>query len=119
MQYTADHEYVKIDGKTATVGITNHAQEALGDLVFVELPAVGRTVTKGESIATVESVKAASEVYAPLSGTIAEVNSEIVDSPNLVNEDPEARGWFFKITLSNPAETSGLLDAAAYQKLLG
>ncbi|MDI9409403.1 MAG: glycine cleavage system protein GcvH [Candidatus Pacebacteria bacterium] len=119
MQYTADHEFVKLDGKTATVGITNHAQEALGDLVFVELPAVGRKVSKGESIATVESVKAASEVYAPLSGTIAEVNQAIVDAPNLVNEDPENRGWFFKITLSNESETKELLDSAAYQRLLG
>ena len=118
MQYTADHEYVKLDGKTATVGITNHAQEALGDLVFVELPKVGRKVAKGESIATVESVKAASEVYAPLSGTIAEVNQAIVETPNLVNEDPESRGWFFKITLSNEGEPKDLLDAAAYQKLL-
>ena len=118
LKYTADHEYLRLEGKTATVGITHHAQEALGDLVFVELPKVGRSVKKGEAIATLESVKAASEVFAPVTGTIEAVNQAIVDAPNLVNDSPEDKAWFFKIVMSDESEIAALLDEAAYKKLI-
>lgn len=117
-KYTKDHEYVKLNGDAATIGITHHAQDALGDLVFVELPALGRKVSAGEAIATVESVKAASDVYAPLSGEITAVNQAIIDDPGLVNRDPEDKGWFFVMKLSNPADFDGLLTEAAYKALL-
>ena len=117
-RYTKDHEWVRLDGRIATVGITRHAQEALGDVVFVELPDVGRTVTQGEAIAVVESVKAASDVYAPLAGTIAEANSAVVDDPALVNRAADGEAWFFRIELADPAAAEALMDEAAYESFL-
>jgi glycine cleavage system H protein len=116
--FTKDHEWVRIDGDIAVVGITEHAQEQLGDVVFVELPAIGRTVSQGGEAAVVESVKAASEVYAPLGGEIIEGNSALEDNPALVNQDAEGEGWFFKLRLSDPAEAEGLMDRAAYEAYL-
>lgn len=112
--FTSEHEWIKVDGDVGTVGITDHAQSALGDVVFVELPPVGKVVTKGGDAAVVESVKAASDVYSPVSGSVAEANDAIVDQPALVNESPEDGAWFFKVTLSNPSELDGLMDRAAY-----
>ncbi|MCG8447697.1 MAG: glycine cleavage system protein GcvH [Hyphomicrobiales bacterium] len=117
-KFTEDHEWLAIDGDVATVGITSHAQEQLGDIVFVELPETGRTVAKGESIAVVESVKAASDVYAPVSGEVVEGNQTIVDTPESVNADPEGGSWFFKIKLSDPSELDGLMDDRAYKALI-
>jgi len=116
--FTKDHEWVRIDGDIAVVGITEHAQEQLGDVVFVELPAIGRTVSQGGEAAVVESVKAASEVYTPLGGEIIEGNSALEDNPALVNQDAEGEGWFFKLRLSDPAEADGLMDRAAYEAYL-
>ncbi len=118
--YSKDHEWVSVgaDG-LATIGITDHAQAALGDIVFVELPEPGRNVAKGEACAVVESVKAASDVYAPLSGTVAEVNQTIVDEPAKVNGEAEGDGWFFKLRLADPASLTELLDRAAYDEFLG
>jgi glycine cleavage system H protein len=116
--YTKDHEWLRVDGTTATVGITAHAQNQLGDVVFVELPAVGRAVAKGDGAAVVESVKAAADVYAPASGTVTEVNSALEGDPALVNSAPEGDGWFFRIALSDPSELDGLMDADAYAALL-
>jgi glycine cleavage system H protein len=113
--YSKDHEWIDVDGNTATVGITDYAQGQLGDVVFVELPEVGRVVTAGKEAAVVESVKAASEVYAPVSGTVTEANGALEGTPDLVNTAPEGEGWFFRLTLSNPAELEGLLDAAGYK----
>jgi glycine cleavage system H protein len=113
--FTQDHEWIEVDGDTATVGITDYAQGQLGDIVFAEVPAVGATLTKGGDAAVVESVKAASDVYAPVSGTVTEGNDALVDDPALVNSDPEGAGWFFKIKLSDPSELDGLMDAAAYK----
>ncbi len=113
-RYTQDHEWVELDGEIATVGITDHAQEQLGDIVFVELPAVGKQVTKSGEAAVVESVKAASEVYAPLTGEITEINEALTDEPATVNSDPLGAGWFFKMKLSDRAEFDGLMDEAAY-----
>ena len=113
--YTKDHEWIEVAGDTATVGITDYAQGQLGDVVFVELPSAGAAVAAGKEAAVVESVKAASEVYAPVSGTVVEANSALEATPDLVNTSPEADGWFFKLTLSNPAELDGLLDEAAYK----
>ena len=112
--FTDDHEWLKVDGDIVTVGITNHAQEQLGDVVFVEVPDIGTTVSKQEEVAVVESVKAASEVYAPLSGEIVEANQTIVDNPGLVNEDAEGAAWFFKIRMSDRSELDGLMDQSAY-----
>jgi glycine cleavage system H protein len=117
LRYAESHEYVRLDGDIATVGISVFAQEQLGDVVYVELPSVGTAVTKGQSIAVVESVKAASEIYAPVAGTITEANPAIVENPALVNEDPLVAGWFFKIRIGDPAEFAGLLDEAAYTAL--
>jgi glycine cleavage system H protein len=117
-QYTDDHEWVRIDGDVATVGITNHAQDQLGDVVFVDLPNVGTAVEKGGDAAVVESVKAASDVFAPLSGEIVEVNSALEDEPSKVNEDAEGAGWFMKIKLSDTSQLAGLMDADAYAKLV-
>lgn len=118
--YSKDHEWVAVEADgLVTVGITAHAQEALGDIVFVELPEPGRNVAKGEACAVVESVKAASDVYAPLSGTVAEVNQAIVDEPAKVNEQAEAEGWFFKMRLQDPASVNELMDRAGYDKFLG
>ncbi|MDE1883332.1 MAG: glycine cleavage system protein GcvH [Rhodospirillales bacterium] len=118
--YSKDHEWVAVgaDG-LATIGITDHAQAALGDIVFVELPEPGRNVAKGEPCAVVESVKAASDVYAPLSGTVAEVNQAIVDEPAKVNAKAEADGWFFKLRLEDPGSLTELMDRAGYDEFLG
>jgi glycine cleavage system H protein len=113
-RFTKDHEWVRLDGSLATVGITPHAQEALGDVVFVELPEPGREVAAAEACAVVESVKAASDVYAPLAGRIAEANATIVDDPSLVNSDATGAGWFFKLELSDAAAFDALMDEAAY-----
>ena len=113
--YTQDHEWVDVDGDTATVGITDYAQGQLGDIVFAEVPAVGSTLKKGGDAAVVESVKAASDVYAPVSGTVVEGNDALGDDPALVNSDPEGDGWFFKLTLSDVGELDSLMDEAAYK----
>lgn len=113
-RYTKDHEYIRIDGETGTVGITDYAQSQLGDVVFVELPEVGRKVAKGGEAAVVESVKAASEVYAPVSGEVVEVNAALEGAPGTVNEDPAGSGWFVKIRLSDPTELDGLMSEADY-----
>jgi glycine cleavage system H protein len=112
--YTKDHEWVRVDGTTATVGITAYAAEQLGDVVFVELPAIGKQVTKGGEAAVVESVKAASEVYAPLTGEVIAVNSELEGEPAKVNAEPTGAGWFVKLKLSNTAELKDLMSEAAY-----
>ena len=114
-RYTEDHVWITVAGDVATVGITTYAQEQLGDVVFVELPEVGRTVSKGDEAAVVESVKAASEVYAPLDGEVVEANSVLADEPGKVNEDPEGAAWFVKIRLSDAAQLDDLMDAAAYK----
>ncbi|QRM55597.1 glycine cleavage system protein GcvH [Sinorhizobium sp. BG8] len=119
LKFTEEHEWLKIEDGVATVGITTHAAEQLGDLVFVELPEVGATFTKGGDAATVESVKAASDVYSPLDGEVLEVNQSIVDDPSLVNSDPQGAGWFFKLKLANPADANALLDETAYKELVG
>jgi glycine cleavage system H protein len=113
--YTSDHEWLSIDGDVATVGITDYAQQQLGDVVFVELPKVGRTLKKTEAAAVVESVKAASDVYAPISGEVLEVNQAVVDEPALVNSDAAGKAWFFKIKIADKSELGGLMDEAAYQ----
>lgn len=119
LKFTEEHEWLKIDGDVAIVGITQHAAEQLGDLVYVELPAVGASFDKGGNAATVESVKAASDVYCPLDGEIVEVNDAISADPSLVNSDPMGQGWFFKLKLKNVGDVAGLLDEAAYQELVG
>jgi glycine cleavage system H protein len=119
LKFTPEHEWVRIEGDVATVGITQHAQEQLGDLVFVELPKVGKNFEKGALAAVVESVKAASEVYAPIGGEVVEANAAIVSDPSLVNSDPMGAGWFFKLKLANSSEVEALLDDAAYKALLG
>jgi glycine cleavage system H protein len=116
-KFTPDHEYLRVDGSTGTVGITPYAQEQLGDIVFVELPEVGKVLKKGDEAAVVESVKAASEIYAPVSGTVTEVNTALTGEPGLVNSDPENAGWMFKLTLSDPSEVDSLLDADGYAEL--
>jgi glycine cleavage system H protein len=116
MRFSKDHEWVKVEGGVATVGITNYAQEQLGDVVFVELPAVGKKVKQGDEAAVVESVKAASEVYAPVAGEVTGVNAALAEKPGLVNEDAEGQGWFFKMKLDDPKQLDGLMDAAAYKK---
>jgi len=113
--FTRDHEWVRIEGDAAYVGITDYAQSQLGDVVFVELPEVGKTFAKGDEAAVVESVKAASDVYAPVSGLVIEVNSKLPDSPATINDAPEGEGWFMKLTLTEPEELQGLLDEAAYK----
>ena len=118
MKFTKDHEWVSLDGDIATVGISKHAADALGDVVFVEVPEVGKTVSKGDSFAVVESVKAASDVYAPVSGEVVEANDALSTAPETVNSAPEADGWFAKIKLVNKDELSKLMDAAAYRKFV-
>ncbi|WP_066827499.1 glycine cleavage system protein GcvH [Sphingomonas mali] len=112
--FTEDHEWVDVDGDIGTVGITDYAQGQLGDIVFVDVPEEGKTVTKGDEAAVVESVKAASDVYSPVSGTVIEGNAELADNPGLVNEDADGEGWFFKLTLSDPDELKDLMDEAKY-----
>ena len=116
LYFTKEHEWVRVEGDTATVGISNHAQEALGDIVFAEVPEAGRQVSKGQEAAVVESVKAASDVYAPVSGEVVEGNSAVADDPSLINSDPEGDGWFFKIKLADEGELGGLMDEGAYRE---
>ena len=118
VKFSKDHEWVSVTGDIATIGITNHAQEQLGDVVFVELPAIGKKVSKGGDAAVVESVKAASEVYAPVTGEVVDVNKDLEGDPALVNRGAEGDGWFMKVKLSNPAELSDLMDKAAYDKFV-
>jgi glycine cleavage system H protein len=115
LYFTREHEWIRVDGETATVGISDHAQQALGDIVFAEVPAAGRTVTKGEEAAVVESVKAASDVYAPVSGEVIEGNGALADDPAMINRDPEGDGWFFKLKLADTGELGGLMNEAAYR----
>lgn len=116
-KFTPDHEYIRVEGSTGIVGITPYAQEQLGDIVFVELPAVGKELKKGDEAAVVESVKAASEIYAPVTGTVVEVNSLLTNEPGLVNTAPEAAGWMFKIAIADASELDTLLDADGYAEL--
>jgi glycine cleavage system H protein len=116
--FTEEHEWISVDGDIGTVGITDYAQHALGDIVFAELPAIGAAATKGKEIAVVESVKAASDVYSPVTGEVTGSNSAVADQPGLINESPEENGWFFKIRLSNAADLDGLMDRAAYDAFL-
>jgi glycine cleavage system H protein len=118
MKYSKDHEWVRLEGGIATIGITDHAQQALGDVVFVELPELGREVKAGEACAVVESVKAASDVYAPVSGRVVEVNAALTDNPGAINAEPTGEGWFFRIELSDSAELEGLMDDAAYHRFV-
>ncbi len=118
LRFTKNHEWVRLDGDVATVGITDHAQQALGDVVFIELPEPGREVTEGEACAVVESVKAASDVYAPLTGTITEVNTAVVDDPALVNSEPLEGAWFYRMTLADPDAFEELLDQSDYDELV-
>ena len=113
--FTKEHEWVRVEGDTATIGISDHAQEALGDIVFAEVPEAGRRVSKGQEAAVVESVKAASDVYAPLSGEVVEGNQALADDPSLINSDPQGEGWFFKLKLDDPSATDGLMDEASYR----
>ena len=118
IRYTKEHEWIRLDGDIAVVGITDYAQSQLGDIVFVEVPEDGKAVTKGGEAAVVESVKAASEVYAPVSGTVTEGNASLADTPDTVNSDPTGNGWFFKMTVADAAELDGLMDQAAYDAYL-
>ena len=118
LYFTKEHEWIRVEGDQATVGISNHAQEQLGDIVFAEVPEAGRQLSKGQEAAVVESVKAASDVYAPVSGEVTEGNQAVADDPALVNNDPEGAGWFFKLKLSDPGELSGLMDEATYRDWL-
>jgi len=117
LKYTKEHEWIKVDGSTATIGITHYAQESLGDIVFVELPKLGTEITIGKTFGTVESVKAVSDLYAPASGTVADVNAELATAPEKINKDAH-NTWMIKLTLKNPAETAGLLSAADYEKFV-
>jgi glycine cleavage system H protein len=116
VRFTKEHEWVRLDGDIATVGITDHAQQQLGDVVFVELPEIGRDVATDEACAVVESVKAASDVYAPLAGKVVETNPTIIENPSMVNSDAEGEGWFFRIELDDTATFDALMDAAAYDE---
>jgi glycine cleavage system H protein len=116
LYFTTDHEWIRVEGDSATVGISDHAQEQLGDIVFAEVPQAGRQVSKGEEAAVVESVKAASDVYAPVSGEVTEGNPLVADDPAVINRDPEGEGWFFKLKLTDPGELDGLMDEAAYRE---
>lgn len=119
LYFTDEHEWISVEGDIATVGITNYAQEQLGDLVFVELPATGKTVAKGEDAVVVESVKAASDVYAPVDGEVSEVNDAVASDPSLVNSAAEGDGWLFKLKLSDTSQLDGLMDRDAYEKFIG
>jgi glycine cleavage system H protein len=118
MRFTKDHEWVAVDGDVATVGITAYAAEAMGDVVFVELPDVGKSLTAGDAFAVVESVKAASDVYAPVAGQVLEVNEETTAAPETINQDPEGKGWLAKVKLADPSAIDGLMDRAAYDDFL-
>jgi glycine cleavage system H protein len=115
LYFTKDHEWIRVEGNNATVGISNHAQEQLGDIVFAETPEAGRSLRKGEEAAVVESVKAASDVYSPISGTVIEGNPALADDPAIINNDPQGAGWFFKLEVTDPSELEGLMDEAAYR----
>jgi glycine cleavage system H protein len=117
-KYTSDHEYIRIENDLGTVGISEYAQDKLGDIVFVEVPEIGKQLSKGQEAAVVESVKAASEIYAPVSGEVVEVNEAIVDNPALVNEDPEGEAWFIKLRIANARELDALMSADAYKDYL-
>ena len=114
VRYSNEHEWIRVEGDVGTVGITEYAQEQLGDVVFVDVPAAGRTVAKGESVAVVESVKAASDIYAPAGGEVIEANAALADTPGDVNAEPMGKGWFFKLRLSEKSDLEGLMDEAAY-----
>ena len=116
LKYTEDHEWINVEGDTAIVGITHHAQDALGDVVFVDLPEVGKSFAQKDVAGVVESVKAAADVYMPVSGEIIEVNEDLRNDPSLANSDPLGKGWFFKVKLANPSEVDALLDETAYNK---
>jgi glycine cleavage system H protein len=116
LYFTKEHEWIRVDGDVATVGISNHAQEALGDIVFAEVPDAGKTLSKGDDAAVVESVKAASDVYAPVGGEVVEGNAALADDPSLINRDPEGEGWFFKLRLADTSELEALMDEAAYRE---
>jgi glycine cleavage system H protein len=118
LRYRETHEWVRVEGDEAVVGITDYAQEELGDVVYVELPEVGREVAAGEAVAVIESVKTASDIYAPVSGTVVATNEDLAEHPEKVNEDPYGAGWIFRLKLKDPAEVEALLDAAAYEKLI-
>ena len=118
LYFTKEHEWIRVEGDTATVGISSHAQEQLGDIVFAEVPEAGRQLSKGQEAAVVESVKAASDVYAPVSGEVVEGNGALADDPALINSDPEGAGWFFKLKLSDTGELDGLMDEGAYHEWL-
>ena len=115
LYFTCEHEWIRVEGDTATIGISNHAQEQLGDIVFAEVPEAGRKVSRGQEAAVVESVKAASDVYAPVSGEVIEGNQAVADDPALINSDPEGQGWFFKLKLDDASELDGLMDENAYR----
>jgi len=117
--FTKDHEYLRVEGDIAIVGITDYAQGQLGDVVFVDLPEVGKSFKQGAEAAVVESVKAASDVYAPVTGEVVEINSALPDSPSLINEDPEGKGWFMKMRLTDKSQLAGLMDETAYKALTG
>lgn len=117
--YTQDHEWIDVDGEVGTVGITDYAQGQLGDITYVDLPAAGLAVTKGDAPCVVDSVKAASDVYTPVSGKVSESNAALSDEPELVNTDPEAGGWLFRLTLADPSEVTGLMDRATYDAYVG
>jgi glycine cleavage system H protein len=118
LYFTKEHEWIRVEGDAATVGITDHAQHQLGDIVFAEAPEAGRQLTKGGEAAVVESVKAASDVYSPASGEVTEANPAIADDPSIINSDPEGEGWFFKLRLSDSSELEGLMDEAAYREFV-
>jgi glycine cleavage system H protein len=117
-RYTRDHEWIRLDGETATVGITEYAQDQLGDIVFVELPEVGKQLDKGSEAAVVESVKAASEIFAPVAGEVVEVNAALGDAPGTVNDEPEGAGWFLKLKVRNRGDVDSLMDSSAYRAFL-
>jgi len=116
--FTQEHEWIDVEGDTATIGITDYAQAQLGDLVFIEVPEAGSTLAKGKEAAVVESVKAASDVYSPVSGTVTEGNAALVEDPSVVNSDAEGAGWFYKLTIADPAEIEGLMDESAYKEFV-
>ncbi len=118
LKYTKDHEWARIEGDVATVGITDYAQSELGDIVYVELPEVGDQTTQGESFGTIEAVKAVSDLFAPLSGEVTEVNTALADQPEIINKDPYGEGWIIKIKLSNPSEVDELLSKSQYEELI-
>lgn len=118
VRFSKDHEWISVDGDIGTIGITDYAQQQLGDVVFVELPEVGKRVEQAAEVAVVESVKAASEIFAPVGGQVVEVNAALADAPATVNADPQGRGWFFKLKIANPAELDGLLTEPQYKEFL-